>query len=316
MALYKVCDIILESSVPLPELERVEGKRPDYVFELLAAPPREFISCQWFHQWGISGGETWLAFARVGSDYLLRFPDLADYLVCVQAKEIRCYAEPEISLETIRHLLLDQVIPLVLAKEGKLVLHASAVVTTEGAIAFLGTSGRGKSTLAAYLAMQGLPVLTDDCLLLEQRNEGIVAVPGYAGLRLWQDSISALFEHEPELRQVAHYSDKKRVGGNSGLLSFCTHPVLLAKAYVLATDEGVTGVNEIAMTPLSPRDAFLELVQYTFNMDIGDRERLEQDFEAFSRLSVLPLFYRLTFPRDLSLLPFIHRAIIENLREG
>jgi hypothetical protein len=314
MALYKICDIILESSMSLPELVRTENKQADYVFKLLPARTHEFTSCQWFHRWGISDGEAWLEFARIGPDYLLRFPDLADYLVCVEAKEIHCYAKPEISLETIRHLLLDQVIPLVLSSLGKLVLHASAVVADEGAIAFLGTSGRGKSTLATYLARQGLPALTDDCLLLEQRDGNLIATPSYPGFRLWQDSVSALFEHAPDLDRVAHYSEKKRVGTDQ--ISFCTHPVSLARAYVLGDVEETTNANEITVTPLSPREIFLELVQYTYNMDIGNRERLKQDFEAFARLSTMPRFYRLAFPRDLSLLPFVHKAIVENLREG
>lgn len=46
-------------------------------------------------------------------------------------------------------------------------LHASATVIDGRAFAFCGPSGSGKSTLALALAGMGLPIISDDCLLLE-----------------------------------------------------------------------------------------------------------------------------------------------------
>jgi hypothetical protein len=60
----------------------------------------------------------------------------------------------------------------------------------------------------------------------------------------------------------------------------------------------------------------MELVQYSYHMDINDSDRLKQDFELFSRIATLPLFYRLTYPRDLSLLHSVQEAILENIASG
>ncbi len=58
---------------------------------------------------------------------------------------------PGIDQGTLRIFLLGPVLAALLRQRGYLVLHASAVAYSGGAAAFLGLSGRGKSTLAAAL---------------------------------------------------------------------------------------------------------------------------------------------------------------------
>ena len=110
---------------------------------------------------------------------------------------------------TLRHLLLDQVLPLALGRMGRMAIHASAVhVPGLGAVAFAGGPGSGKSTLAAALARAGCAVLSDDCLVIAVRSGGVWAIPSYPGVRLWPDAASRLGYRG---RLVAHYSDKVRV---------------------------------------------------------------------------------------------------------
>ena len=54
------------------------------------------------------------------------------------------------------------VLPFASALQGAVVLHASAVLGHTGIHAFVAASGTGKSTLAAELARQGLPLVADD----------------------------------------------------------------------------------------------------------------------------------------------------------
>jgi hypothetical protein len=313
MTFYKVSGLTVQSNIRLPELPHADGREPLCDFQLLPAQGSRPAPYQWFHHWVLPDGKAWLSFAKYQSGYLLRFPAMADFLVSADGKKIRCYAEPDTPLETIRHLFLDQVIPLLLSKRGKLVLHASAVVAPQGAVAFTGMTGMGKSTLTAIFAEQGFPLLTDDCLLLEERAGQLFATPSYPGLRLWDDVTSVLFEHEPSASQVAHYTDKKRLGSNNGWLRFCTDSVALLRIYILAPPEEVGGAKAVNISPLPPREAFMELVRYAFKLDITDRERLSEEFECLDRLVALPLLYRLAFPRDLSRLSAVREAILEDL---
>ena len=253
----------------------------------------------------------WLLLGKRQDDYLLRFPDMADFTIAQNAKKISCSPSPDTTTITIRHLLLDQVIPLLLSSQGRLVQHGSSVLTPLGAMAFIGETGSGKSTLASSFSRQGLPVLTDDCLLLKEENGQLLAIPSYPGLRLWPRTVRALFGQETALADVATYTEKKRVDGNVGL-SFCAEPAALRRMYFLAPPDG--DKKSISIIPLSTRDAFMELVKFTFLIDITDRQRLRQEFERLSRISGLPLFFRLGFPRDFSLLPDVRRAILENAR--
>ncbi len=80
--LYQVCDLVIESSISLPELAAASApvSVPDYSFELL--PPGDPFpgEYRWFNHWAFRE-EVRLSFAFRDEDYLLRFPDQADFLV-------------------------------------------------------------------------------------------------------------------------------------------------------------------------------------------------------------------------------------------
>jgi hypothetical protein len=311
--LYKLFQFALESNIPLPELPQAEGEELEFAFRLLPMREADLESISWFHHWSLPNDDVWLSFARQESGYLLHFPNLADFVVSADAKDISCHPRLDIPLETVRHLLLDQVIPLALSKRGKLVLHSSAVVAPGGAIAFIGMTGMGKSTLTASFVKRGFPLLTDDCLLLEEKERQLHVVPSYAGLRLWDESVSVLFPDGPMGSQVAHYTNKKRLDLSGGQLRFSSNPVLLQRMYFLDSPQEEGDTKTISITPLTAREALLELISYSFKLDITDREFLKQEFEYLCDLATLPLFYRLIFPRDLSLLPIVEETILENL---
>jgi hypothetical protein len=209
-----------------------------------------------------------------------------------------------------RHLLLNQVIPIVLSHMGKLVLHASACATPQGVIAFMGMTGAGKSTLAASFGLRGFSVLTDDCLLVEEQMEEILTVPSYPGLRLWPETVMALFDREPELQPLAHYTNKKRLLINQDHLD---GPLLLKAIYVLAQPKKKQAATGVTITPLVASEALLETVKHTFQLDVTDRKRLGQSFRQQELLARAVPFFRLDFPREHAFLSSVHAAILSHL---
>ena len=127
MFYYQFCDFVLESNVALPELLVVEGTESSRTFHLHGARSQESLINHWFRQTHLLNGGVWLAFARQGNGFILRFPGMADFSVSADGREIGCYPQSATGQETLTHLLLDQVIPLVLSQQGELVLHGSAV---------------------------------------------------------------------------------------------------------------------------------------------------------------------------------------------
>lgn len=67
----------------------------------------------------------------------------------------------------VRAMYQRVVLPFLLQALGYEMLHASAVRTERGVVAFCGESGAGKSTIATGLRRRGYPVWADDALLLE-----------------------------------------------------------------------------------------------------------------------------------------------------
>lgn len=310
---YQVCGLVVESNLPLFEQSGGIHAQPDCFFRLLPPALPEDLHLDWFHEWTLEDGSAWLLFARSTDGYLLRFPELADFRVAHDGSAITCAPLPGVPLETIRHLLLDQVFPLVCSRLGRLALHASAVATPAGAIAFVGSTGMGKSTLAASLAQRGFPLLTDDCLVLEHHDERLLGLPHYPGVRLWEDSRTTLFSANRKAEPVAHYTSKRRVLFDHEGTSFSDSPVPIARIYFLAPAEDTQQAQATIITPMPPSAALVELVRYSFKLDIGDQALLRDEFLRLSRIATLPLLYQLSFRHDYALLPAVHNAVLAPL---
>jgi hypothetical protein len=322
---YCVCDLVVESNVPLPELIQTEAGTADCSFEVM--PPRESVAedIQWFHQWTNPDGEAWLKVAGHGQDYLLRFLDQGDFLISRDGREVRCCPRTGTPASTIRHLFLDQIVPLLLSRSNSLVLHASAVLTPLGVIAFVGKSGQGKSTLAACFAQNGSRLISDDYLVLRnlasQEIAGHeepgkwVALPTYPGVRLWPETSAEIFSIPPLSSEIADYTDKRRVS-DSALIPFAERPSALRCLYFL-NDEADTCPPDPTILHLKPRQAFMKLVSCAFNLDVRDRALLEKQFEAIAQITAEVPCFHLDYARDFAALPAVRRLIIDQpVRSG
>ena len=313
MPLHRVYDVVIESSVSLPELPLVETGHAGCRFRVTTACRQTRTPRAWSHHWRLPDGTIWTSFARLKTRHLIRFPELADFLISTDGTQVECRILRQTPESTIRHLFLDQVLPLILSRQGKLVLHASAVVGQDGAIAFAGVSGMGKSTLSTSFCQQGYSLLADDGLLLEEDQRGLLAIPGYPGVRLWEDMASALFGNACKRSPVAHYTEKMRVGADAIQLPFCSEPVLVRRIYLLSEPSSNGAGDAIAIHPLAAQEGFMELVRHTYRLDLLDKEKLRDEFVRLSRVIAVPLFRRLEFPRKLELLPEVRAAILRDL---
>jgi hypothetical protein len=281
----------LTSEIRLPELHRSRA-RGSVSVEL--GPRPDTRACDWFHHWRIKAPagkiarRPWLSFARHDGGYVLRFADLADFEVSPASDRVRCRPAPGLPLSTLRHLLLDQTLPLVLSQHVDLVLHASAVhIDGVGTVGFAGRAGCGKSTLAAALGLRGHAVVADDTLVITRVAGRPTVLPGYPGLRLWRDAVQELgLTSEPD-RTVAHYTDKCRIDGDA--LRFRSRSSPLRALFVLGRRRA-TG-NQTRVAALRPRDRLMALTPYTYLMDVEDRGQLARMFGNLSGLVThVPVF--------------------------
>lgn len=263
-----------------------------------------------FHAWTFPDGTLWTEFHRANGGYLLRFPQLADFQVSADARTVTCIPAPEVPEGTAQHLYLNQVLPLVLSKLGKLVFHASAVEVGGGAVAFVGESGRGKSTLAASFAVSGCRFLTDDGLVVEPSGEGFAALPSHPSIRLWEDSEAALIPPAARRAPPVHYTAKARFLADDEL-AFCAAPRPLRRVYFLG--EGDT--ERLELRPLSAAETLVEWVKHSFLLDIEEQPRLASHFDQVAALANQPIHYRLDYPRRFDELAAVRQAILAHARQ-
>lgn len=266
-----------------------------------------------FHHWVSPEGTEWTLFFRLASSYLLRFPELADFEVSRDGRTIAVWPAPGVAWGTVEHLHLNQVLPLALSRQGQLMLHASAVEFSGVGVAFIGESGRGKSTLAASFATTGSRCLTDDGLQLEWVEGQCRITPGHPSVRLWEDSQNALVHEAVALAPAVHYTTKARILAGDAM-AFCRHSQPLRRVYFLG--EGLAPAPTIEA--VRPAEALIELVRNSFLLDIEEKELLAWHFQELVRLAESPIYYRLDYPRRYEDLPQVREAIIRhaNTDEG
>ena len=309
---YSAFGLVAGSNVPLSGLAEVAGKRADCTFALRRRPIAD-RPIDRGHTLRRPNGTISLTIARCRSGYLVRFPGVAVYLVSPDGCQISGARLRRTQPQTVAHLFLTHVLPLALSLRGRLVLHASAVATPHGAVAFVGAAGQGKSTLSASFVRRAFPLIADDGLLLHDHGGTLAGVPSYPEMRLWPDVLSALGHDGLEAHDIGHRVGKKRLGVDRVLWPFCRNPVEVRRIYVLAPPEAGAGRGRVRITACAPREAFIELFKHTYRLDLDDRTRLRDELESIGRIAGRPaLVYRLAFPRDLSRLPAVQAAILEH----
>jgi hypothetical protein len=124
-------------------------------------------------------------FARYGDLVIASFFSLADFEIDLARGQVVSHPRPGVDPGIMPILLTGTIAAYVLSISGNLVLHASAVEVYGGALAFIGYSGQGKTTLAALFCAAGYPLVTDDVLpVVVDDLGGVSCVPGGILLRV------------------------------------------------------------------------------------------------------------------------------------
>jgi len=310
--MHRIFDISLDSDIPLPELPESEVVSDKIIISVRKGDENATYTNRiiWSHDWKDNDDETFLACGSVKEGTILRFTNLVDFVISSQLDSIEYYPEPAIPAQTLRHLLLDQVVPRILGQRGKLVLHASAVILKENTgIIFVGDSGWGKSTLASSFHQSGKPLITDDCLLLSIENGEVLGIPNYYGVRLFQDSVKSIFK-DHDSTTVAHYIDKKRVTLKDQDTPDTLSGVKLSAIFLLGKPEQEAHSRDINIQNIKGTSEMMPLIEQIFIMDICNKELVSKLFKQIGKISeTKPPVYSIQYPREYKKLPEVREAI-------
>jgi hypothetical protein len=261
-----------------------------------------------FHEWTFPDGTLWTSFFHTHDGYLLRFPGLADFAIDRSGHRIAAWPAQGIHDATVEHLYLNQVLPLAWSKQGKQVLHGSAVEIDAQCVAFVGRAGLGKSTLAASFATSGYRFLSDDGLVLDESEGACLVMPHHPSIRLWDDSQAALLDRAVDMAPSVQYTRKARLMAGPGI-AHCDRARPLRRVFFL----GDGSACEPVFHAMKPSEALVELARNSFMLDSDERAILSAHFDSLSRLVALPIYFRFDYPRSYAALPLVRRAVVQQL---
>lgn len=311
---YRIFDIAVASNIPLAGLAASSKQQADVTVVFCPGEAADVRGFNWIHQWKNAQQAVTMACARRGDEYLLRFPRLADFHVRWTDSCIRVYPQAGADASAAVQMLLDQVIPRMLFHGGRTVLHASAVVLPDGtAAAFVGDTGRGKSTLAASLYQAGARLMSDDCLLIEQNGTGVAGIPAYSGLRLWPDSFAALAFGAGQLAVGESVNGKRRLEIKNP--AGADDRVALSALFLLGATDVAPRDDSIAIARVTGSSMMMALIEAAFVLDLVSPDAARRNFRLLGAIAHqdTPVF-SLNFPRRHAFLPQVRAAVERLLR--
>lgn len=224
--------------------------------------------------------------ARSGTEHVFLYADGTGFLVDNAKREIVTWWGAHSSLEDMLTYLAGPVLAYVLRARGVLALHASAVAGPRGALLFAGAAGAGKSTTATALVKRGMRAITDDVAAIDEQGRVHSGIPA---LRLWSDSVEALYGSATALPQLTPNWDKRLASVND---SFATGATPIRAIFVLQPRNGEMPQLE----RIAGHAAVAALIPHTSMTDFIPHEARLGELEQLAALvSVVPLF-KLTIP--------------------
>lgn len=276
---YKAFGIALASEMELPELEPHDSPA-DVVVRYGSVPEQledRVLAGPWYQ----------VSPTRI----LLDVKEVGRFLISEGSDVVVDPADGALD-QDVRLYFLGQVCAGLLHQRGALPLHASAIETDTGAVAFLGNSGAGKSTMATAFARLGHRILADDIVAVLPVADGVHALPGYPQVKLWADVCGHLGEDPEQLRRLRPEIEKfgKPVRG-----AYCQEPLPLQRIYLLEPGDGA----QLGLCRVTGLDKIAALTQYTFRYPfLATREAKIPHFDLCARVAERAEALRLTRPRD------------------
>lgn len=164
---------------------------------------------------------------------------------------------PEVEPIVLRYSIIGAALNHLLHQRQLLLVHASVVAIEDQAVAFVGESGWGKSTLAAFMQTRGHPLVSDDALVVDMQTDTPLALPGFPQRKLWPDALVSLGTSPDPLPRLDSAYDKRVQAAHD---SFYDAPLPVGRIYIL--DHGIH--PESRMEPLARQDAFKTLMLFTY----------------------------------------------------
>lgn len=248
-------------------------------------------------------GEKWVSFFNNCNEFAIRFHNYADFTISTKEQIVTSFKRKSTNDTTLTHLITDHVLPYALTLMGKMVFHSSTVSMGDEAISFQAPSGSGKSSLAAYFCMKNYNLLTDDSLLLEEKNKSIYAYPSYPGIRLWPNNIKNIFTTGIESKKVSQLNSKRLINSKIDFNNDIHNPVRLKAIYF------INNCNHTDIEELNPSEGFSLIIKNIFRLNFDNKEINKRQFEFINKILTNTAIYKLNYEKKCDSLEKVYNLV-------
>ena len=270
-------------------------------FQLKPARNQAPLLCDPYDSWITPDGDAKAGFYRQADGIVIRFYSEADFAINLTALTVTCWPALDVDEALPANLFTNAITPMLSNYQGGLNLHGSAVAGEAGALAFLGQSRSGKTTLAGAFASEGFGFLTEDVVDLQSEEGGYLVQPKRAELRLFADSAAHLFSTDMQ----APDDEAKRAVGLPASVKTAANAATLHAIFLL----GDGSAQATTIQPIDAHQALTQLLQHSFILDVEDKALLKAHFAALADLADAVPCYALDYPREFAELPRVIEAV-------
>lgn len=300
---YHAHGITIDSELPLP-LATGNGSPPDLVLRGGddRPVPAERPDGEPLAELRDSGGGLRYVLARDGERTTLRYPSLCEFTGDRDLGRVAAHRHPGSDAGLLPVLATGGLLAAHLMLRHRLVLHASAVETAGRAVAFVGASGMGKSTIATALCGTGCRLVSDDLLRVHVTATAATVYPGSIETRL-----------RPGARPLAGDPATARATADGRLAVMAraraTRPLPLGVCVVPVPSRSA---SRAVVRRLSPARALLRLSQFPRVLGWREPASLDRAFQALADLAERVPVFEATIPWGP---PFARATLNELLAE-
>lgn len=220
----------------------------------------------------------------------IELPGLAAFAFSNNREEVTAFFHPRLPHEIIRETYLRSVLPMVLQARGTEVLHSSAVLMPQGALALCGKSWSGKSTMAYTLSQRGYPLWADDAVAFDTVGEHVFTayLPFRIRLRPASRSFFGLDSPISDRAWSRPVRDDRQRQEPTALAAIC---ILCPVASDLR--------SHIEIRRLSLAEAFPALLHHAYCFSLRDQERKRRMIQRYMDLTTRVPILEIRYKRNL-----------------
>jgi hypothetical protein len=307
-ATYRLYGLNVASQLPLYLTRPPVDEQPDIIVRLAGRRevPTEPQAGSLLAEFVVGDRRLYTMTTGESGEHVLRFHGAVEFVVSADLATVDTFIEPEVDEGLAAVLVTGTMMSFQLAMRRLPVLHASAVDLGSRALAFVGASGQGKSTMATLMCSAGASIVTDDVLRVELDDGAVRCHLGATEARLRKSAaeLVSTFDKPPSARKTGDHRDALELTASDN-----DHLPLAAIAIPVPSRD----LDAVEVIPLKQAEALLTLSRYPRIVGWSEPTVLADQFGILASLVARVPVYLAHVPWGPPFRPDLARQLLDGL---